>query len=207
MGNPAFLLVREDEKEGTVMKKTRTILSWGLCCVVGVCLASSVYAQEKAVIRLRSEPLTVSQKEHRKAFGVDEKGRPQTYIDNEFEDQGDVVVDHATGLMWQRSGSERVVYKDAHAYIDQLNQEQFAGYADWRLPTVEELMSLILGPTPSPTSLMNINPIFDETQTWCWSADRRSPLSAWYVLFDYGNVHQHSLGFSYYVRAVRSLED
>jgi len=54
-----------------------------------------------------------------------------------------------------------------------------------------------------------LNPIFDSTQTWCWSADRLpegeqgSSESAWIVDFNYGIVDWLILR-SYYVRAVRS---
>ncbi|MCP4289089.1 MAG: DUF1566 domain-containing protein, partial [Gammaproteobacteria bacterium] len=70
--------------------------------------------------------------------------RPETYIVNDFDVQGEVVVDHATGLMWQQSGSDdELTYEDAQKYIEKLNQERFAGYDDWRLPTVPELLSLL----------------------------------------------------------------
>ncbi|MCP4286721.1 MAG: DUF1566 domain-containing protein, partial [Gammaproteobacteria bacterium] len=124
------------------------------------------------VIRLRSEPLPVSEDEDEKVFRLDNGRRPLEYIQNDFEDQGDVVVDHATGLMWQKAGSDRMLYKDAPAYIDTLNREQFAGYDDWRLPTIPELMSL-LEPEKSSNRLY-IDSIFDKTQRWCWSADRLS---------------------------------
>jgi hypothetical protein len=133
--------------------------------------------------------------------------RPLEYIQNEYEDQGEVVVDHATGLMWQKSGSPNfMTYQEAQAYIEQLNTQKFAGYSDWRLPTIPELMSL-LEPEKQSNDLY-INPIFDAEQWWCWSADRRikgesSPGAAWRVYFDVGSVYWGSLN-SYYVRAVRS---
>jgi hypothetical protein len=50
-----------------------------------------------------------------------------------------VVVDTLTGLMWQQSGSKKVKsYKEAKEYIKKLNKKQFAGYNNWRLPTLEE---------------------------------------------------------------------
>jgi tetratricopeptide (TPR) repeat protein len=154
---------------------------------------------------LRSEPKTVSDEKARQEFHLTDNWRPQIHLGNQFEDRGDVVLDHATGLMWQQAGSEQSMpYQDAQQYIQQLNQQQFAGYNDWRLPTIPELMSL-LEPEQSSNGLY-INPMFDRTQRWCWSADKRSRDSAWLVSFTSGLVTVHNLSVDYYVRAVRSSQ-
>lgn len=55
-----------------------------------------------------------------------------------------VVTDHATGLMWHQSGSGKdMVWSEAKQWIKDLNNKGFAGYSDWRLPTVEEAISLL----------------------------------------------------------------
>ncbi len=159
-----------------------------------------------APLTLRSNSQIVSEDEVKQIFGLRDNLRPQQYIRNDFEDQGDVVVDRATGLMWQKAGSGVMFYNDAPTYIDTLNREQFAGYDDWRLPTIPELMSL-LEPEKQSNDLY-IDPIFDKKQCWCWSADRRlsggSSSAAWYVYFDVGIVYWFDLVTKFYVRAVRS---
>ncbi len=153
---------------------------------------------------LRNEPLTVSDEEAEKVFNLDQSMRPLKYINNEFNDNADgTVTDHATGLMWQKSGSQNsLTYEEAQEYIEQLNRERFAGHSDWRLPTIPELMSLL---TPQKqTNGLYIDPIFDADQSWCWSADKGSSGSAWLVGFSYGFVSWYDLNFSYYVRGVRS---
>ncbi|MCH8874697.1 TIR domain-containing protein [candidate division KSB1 bacterium] len=54
------------------------------------------------------------------------------------------VADGATGLTWQRGGSEAALsFEQTQGYIGSLNDQRFAGFADWRLPTLEEAMSLM----------------------------------------------------------------
>ncbi|MBD3307271.1 DUF1566 domain-containing protein, partial [candidate division KSB3 bacterium] len=140
----------------------------------------------------------------REVFQLDENWRPLQYIQNDFEDQGEVVVDHATGLMWQKSGSDIwLSYQKAETYIKILNQESFVNYNDWRLSTVEELVSL-LESEKQPNDLY-INSIFDKKQWWCWSADKHSTGAAWLVSFHDGGVGWSKFDSSLvYVRAVRS---
>ncbi len=160
-------------------------------------------------IQLRSEPLIVSNYEHEKLFKIESDLRPPQYIKNDFDDQGNVVVDHVTGLMWQKSGSlEPLRYKDAWLYITQLNREQFAGYGDWRMPTISELLSL-LEPKAEAYDMFYINPIFDAMrQRQCWSADKWPDGMVWIVDFLEGKVswkvYAQTISTAY-VRAVRSL--
>ena len=129
------------------------------------------------------------------------KGLFHIYQDNE-RNGAETIMDYATGLMWQRSGSAHsMLYADAEQYIGDLNNQKFAGYADWRLPTLEEAMSL-MEPTKRNGDLY-IDPVFDKTQRGVWTADKASAGVAWYVSFYDGNCHFYVFHF-YYVRAVRS---
>lgn len=175
----------------------------GLICFLG--LPKPTPIPPTVAIRLRSEPLTVSTDEAQQVFGLDENWRPLKYIENNFEDLGDIVIDHATGLMWQKSGSDEwLTYEKVQAYVDKLNRERFAGYNDWRLPTIPELMSL-LEPEKQSNKLY-IDPVFDSGQWWCGSADRgeSSPRQVWNVHFHHGHVRWYGLGGDSYVRVVRS---
>ena len=106
----------------------------------------------------------------------------------------DVVVDHATRLMWQQSGASNWLrLQEAEGFIAELNKERYAGFSDWRLPTLEELASL-LEPIGKNEGLY-IDPIFDSRQGSCWSADTilyRGPqgpfVTGWFVDFRQGYV-------------------
>ncbi|RIK69038.1 hypothetical protein DCC62_24060 [candidate division KSB1 bacterium] len=99
----------------------------------------------------------------------------ESYHNNE------VVMDYATGLMWQQAGSENyLIYKNAHEYVHKLNQQRFAGYNDWRLPTLEEAMSLM---EPKKHGELYLDRVFDHKQRWIWTSDHHSEGAAWVVLF------------------------
>jgi len=134
----------------------------------------------------------------------DRRWNPSGNFKNDFVDNGDgTVYDRKTGLMWQKSGSNKyMLFKVVKNYIKSLNQNKFAGYNDWRLPTIEELASLL------ESSKLNddlyINPVFDSKQIWCWSSTTRSSGSWWVVYFGGGLVGWHDDGYGSYVRGVRA---
>ncbi len=105
-----------------------------------------------------------------------------------------LVIDHATGLMWQQSGSpEYMNYSNAENYIRDLNKNSFAGCNDWRLPTLEEAMSLM---EPKKHDDLYLDPVFDSKQQWIWTADKFSASAAWVVYFGYGDCGYPRVGNS-----------
>lgn len=141
---------------------------------------------------MRKEYKIVLIEKAQEEFGLDENWRPQAYIQNDYKDKETIVIDHVTGLMWQKSGSaEYMTYEKAREYVQELNRRKFASYSDWRLPTIPELMSLL--ESEEQLNGLFINPIFDSKQLWCWSADKclsdsGLPSAAWYAAFDFGYV-------------------
>ena len=136
------------------------------------------------ILLLRSEPDIVAEEDALEAFGLrvaepEETGwpiqtwRPEHYVENQFEDQGDTVFDRTTGLTWQKSGSDAsLTYGRAEEYAKGLNRVEFAGHSDWRIPTLPELASLLEPEKNDKGRYMS--PLFDPKQRWCWSSDRLS---------------------------------
>ena len=130
-------------------------------------------------------------------------GFPHKY---ELQKGGKVVYDHTSGLMWQQSGSSNYMsYRKAKAYVETLNSQNFASYHDWRLPTLEEAMSLM--ESTKKNGNLYIDPLFDSKQQWIWTSDIPTGFwasSAWVVAFCHGDCLYGD--FSYddvSVRAVR----
>lgn len=152
----------------------------------------------------RSESLKARPGQARKAFGLDGRWRPMHFTQNDFQvHENGTVRDKATGLVWQQAGSDYpVTWHETREYISGLNKTRFAGRHNWRLPTVNELMSLLTD-VPRAGDLC-IEPVFDPTERWLWSADRCTFTSAWYVSVDMGYVARQDFSCYYYVRAVSS---
>ncbi len=141
---------------------------------------------------------------------LDKDWKPRSYTENKFEVKtinGDkVVIDHATGLglTWQQSGSkDHITYDEAKRYITQLNRDKFAGYNDWRLPTLQEAITLL--DQGKNSEGLFIGSEFDSTQRWIWTSDLSSASDAWVVSFRIGSCVYGSFGSGNLnsVRAVR----
>lgn len=128
-----------------------------------------------------------------------------------------IVIDHVTNLMWQQSGSKektapipRLAYFEDDLYegmptyrdyIEELNQTSFAGYSDWRLPNLEEAMSLV---DSRKSGELFLSPLFNPSQYMIWTYDRLKQLIPWVVDFRKGEcmIIKETPA---YVRAVRKI--
>lgn len=115
----------------------------------------------------------------------------------------EVVFDHDAGLMWQKSGSVQSMWFDkATQWIEALNRIGFAGYHDWRLPTLEEAMSLMKKERLNGD--IYIDSTFNKNQTSIWTSDLTTAGSrAWVVFYNYGSCYANCFDFNNFVRAVR----
>jgi len=85
------------------------------------------------------------------------------YGENDFNDNMDgTISDFATGLMWdQEDSGEGMNWKDALAWVQERNAEEYLGYSDWRLPDIKELQSIVdYSRSPQATNTPAIDPVF-----------------------------------------------
>lgn len=111
---------------------------------------------------------------------------------------GEAVLDRETGLVWQRYTGSFMKWVDtadptpvagACTYCYQL---ELGGRMGWRLPTIEELATLVdtSNSNPAlPTGHLFTNPEFDSF--WSSSTCASDPDRAWYVEFYSGGVSNY----------------
>ncbi len=134
-------------------------------------------------------------------------GQDAQYPDNQrnFEIQTKnnekVVIDSITHLMWQQDITPGKTWKDAIIYCDNLN---YAGYTDWRLPTVKELTDLVnysrIGPSIDTSHFPDTPPV------WFWTSNQAFPYpsNAWVVDFNEGYVYYSPVNNYNLIRCVRN---
>jgi len=164
-------------------------------------------------ISLRAKPDDVTEAEARpriKALSIfDNTWNSNGNIVNRFRAKSihghPVILDLATGLMWMRTGSnERYRYNETAAWIRRINAKRYAGFNNWRLPTIEEAGSL-LEPKRSDSGL-HISRRFDATAKRIWTTDTFPPKGHWYVNLRSGNIDWNMLGLNRCrIRPVRSI--
>jgi len=134
-----------------------------------------------------------------------------TWPNPRFTDHGDgTVTDNLTGLEWVKAphslsgNSGTMTWSSA---IDFCNRRTYAGYSDWRLPSRNELMSLIDCGHHSPT-LPDGNPFSGvqiDDNYWSSTSYQGYTDSAWYVNMGYDDMSRtsHKLNGYWYVWPVR----
>ena len=125
-------------------------------------------------------------------------GSIQYSEDKRFIDNGDkTITDTRTGFMWMKEDSYQhkghwLNWFEATEYIAELNQEGFADYLDWRLPTIKELTTLYEAEKLNSQQLgsemkMHMDPIFaKEGSGTLWTSEINGNYNAFGVVFNHG---------------------
>ena len=119
------------------------------------------------------------------------------YMDNE----DGTISDIKSCLMWQEADDGILRnFKDAKKYAENLT---LAGYNDWRVPTIEELSTIVDFKRCDPA----ISPAFDCQSGKYWSSSSYADDSsyAWYVGFYSGGTGWACKTNSLFVRCVRGI--
>lgn len=158
--------------------------------------------------------------------GTGQDGETQKGLARSFTDNGDgTITDNNSGLIWEKLSDDDSIHdKDttydwANAFASKvatLNGASFAGYNDWRVPSIAELETLrnFGAVSPSAYSAFNTGCVAACTVLTCsctqsnfyWSstAYQGNPSAAFIVTFSAGGTDAILKTGSRYVRAVRA---
>lgn len=123
-----------------------------------------------------------------------------------------VVVDSATGLMWNRcsegkNGATCAGVSSSHSWTQALllaNGSAHAGFNDWRLPNSEELQSLVETGCFEPSINSATFPATESSLYWSSTTYAIDSTVAWNVSFSIGTSELRGKSNFLYVRLVRS---
>ncbi len=119
-------------------------------------------------------------------------------------DKSDIFLDFLTSLMWQDNHDviqNKKNWSDAKAYCSNFS---LYGYYDWRLPTIDELKTIIdKNRSSHVTDEINNMVLLDVSLFWSSTTDIFSLNNAQVLYFKNGNSLEEEKLDEYYVRCVR----
>ncbi len=186
------------------------IASFVLLSAVDFKTANGEYQQH---VKLRSTYKSLSKSDHAgfqnlmigKLGGNQKDGR---IIEHNYKletiDGDKVVIDSVTGLMWHQSGSAGFgsSWQKAEEWVEKLNDKGYAGFRNWRLPTLEEAASLLR--TSKDSGGLYIDKLFGSAQKYLWTGDIYKKEDRWFVDLNQGNItwsSKYLYGFNRNLRA------
>ena len=143
--------------------------------------------------QLRSSPMVISEAEIGRLVVqgnfFESRYNPAGFFQNSLVPGYDqrTAIDLRTNITWQLGGSDHSSIRKLGGWIEELNRTRFGGHHDWRLPTIDEVLSL-LEPEKNANGL-HIDSCFSATQTYVFTADRRQPGGFWLVDFGRARVY------------------
>lgn len=113
------------------------------------------------------------------------------------------VTDQQTRLMWRRcvegrtgdacqTGTGATVTRNWLEALSSAQASSFAGYADWRVPNVKELHSIVENRCAGPAVNTTVFPGFPSSYVWTSTPHAAFNDRAWYVGFQYGSDNHGS---------------
>jgi hypothetical protein len=166
------------------------------------------------------------------ADGASQRGVP--WPNPRFTDQGDgTVADNLSGLVWHRNGNlplttgfdadGYITWSEAMTFVANLNNGDYGtgadgncGHADWRLPNIREMHSLVdfrysvpaLGNTAGDGKWTNGDPFTNVQSGLYWSSSTYAEVTtaAWVVLLNVGDASGQAKTTNLFAWPVRAGE-
>lgn len=138
-----------------------------------------------------------------------------------FVARDQVMVDQNTGLVWMKHANrpgKPLVWRgedNVYYYIQGLNEQNFAGYSDWRVPTKAEFTLMIeyaksMGYDSKKIDSWPFNAFmkmgFTDVRDYdYWTASRETPKDIWTADLAKGTLQPKTEALKYYLWPVRGV--
>ncbi|CAK0756417.1 hypothetical protein CCP4SC76_2780003 [Gammaproteobacteria bacterium] len=117
-----------------------------------------------------------------------------------YIDQDTTILDTQTNLIWDKTFKDNLTFYEALYYAEQANQDNYLGYNDWRVPTIQEILSLVDYTKYDPASTF---PNMPSSFFWSSAPYAYYSVNAWNVNFYGGSANSGSRSSGLAVRLVR----
>lgn len=144
--------------------------------------------------------------------------RMPVFAGERFTDNGDgTITDHERGLMWAQNDNQGdISWKQAQRWVQYTFGDTLTTrHANWRLPTLEELQSLVVadknarGYETDCGQWVKIVPEIQLTCGWVWTSET-DPIAPVARIFNFDNVYHYTVRMAhnrgYRVLPVRDLK-
>lgn len=116
------------------------------------------------------------------------------------------VIDTLTDLMWEvKTANNQYRHQDLHDFVTTQNKHALLGFPDWRIPTIQELYTLVDYKERCPMIDLNLFPKTQNQGYWSCTLLPGDDRFAYIVDFTDGTVLTRPCGYLYPIRLVRSL--
>jgi hypothetical protein len=152
--------------------------------------ATDAYLRELALVAIQSRHLahTVEQLSvyQRSLIDVAEASKGELIEGRYLVSSDGTVTDQKSKLMWMQAPLDgRFTFEVAQQAAENLNAKNgFAGHADWRVPTQDELLSLVV----SDKSPCICQEAFPDTPIWFWTSSTATNSQVWTISFGSGRA-------------------
>ena len=120
-----------------------------------------------------------------------------------FSPASDIFTDSKTGLMWQDNREAAYLQKDWQGAVAFCEHLQLAGYDDWRLPKIKELIQILSTDPRDGGMKKGFRNVGASGYYWSSSPNESSDDFAWMMNFKRGYEYSNYKSYERHVRCVR----